>query len=473
MGRAAEEVSDGANKAQTVRRLWALCAILRDEGVTYHEYLTELTYVLFLKLASELGIEEAIPKKYRWESLLARRDSEPLAVYQELLHGLAASRDRHVRSIFSGSNTRIRSNDGFARLLTAIDDVEWSSMTRGEIGDVYEGLIEKSAQEARYGAGQYFTPRPLVEAITAAMKPDPADVVYDPAAGTAGFLIAAGLAARTSSAAAQPRLFGVELSHDVHRLGLANLYLHDLEATYLTGDALSGSHPPRACSLCMTNPPFGIKGTVPQVDAEALTFPTSNKQLAFLQHVYMRLDQEGRAAVIVPDNVLFERGTAALVRAHLMDAFDVHTVLRLPPGIFYATGVRTSVLFFAATSESHQGTRRVWFYDLRSRDRRPQLTRSDLNAFVRAYGKDPRGRSRRRQSDRFSAVAREELAQHDDRLDVSTVETSSASRTREEATAIAQLEVLQQELTTAETALKALIELVHTTEEPAHPAVPD
>jgi type I restriction enzyme M protein len=388
--------------------------VLRDDGVTYHEYLTELTFVLFLKLAAELGIEERIRPAHRWASLLEASATEGgLTFYAATLDELGESDDSLLRSVFGDAQTRLRSNDALARLLSGVDGIVWTEAGL-EVGDVYEGLIQKSAQEARYGAGQYFTPRMIVRSIVSAVQPEPLDVIYDPAAGTAGFLTAAG----QYTDGATPTLLGVELSANVHRLGAANLFFHGLNATYVLGDALASDNAFSSCTVCITNPPFGVKGTLADAEAELLEFPTSNKQLAFLQHVYSRLAPNGRAAVIVPDNVLFESGVARTVRRRLLDGFGLHTILRLPPGIFYATGVKTSVLFFTAPiSDTPLSSDGVWVYDLRSGGRRVGVDESELANFLTAYGSDPRGGAVRSPSNNFIFITRERIAEEDDRLD--------------------------------------------------------
>lgn len=453
----------GAARAdEIVRDLWGLCSVLRDEGVTYHEYLGELSYPLFLKLASTLSIETKIPAKYRWQVLRAAPPNDALETYRRVLAGLAETRDPVLSAVFKDSTTKIRTIAGLSRLLAGIDAINWGKIGSSTLGDVYEGLIQKSAQESRYGAGQYFTPRPLVEAIVAAVQPTPTDTVYDPAAGTAGFLIAAGDATASPH---QPSLFGVELATDVHRLALMNILLHGMRADLYLGDALTSRFPPKSCTVCLTNPPFGVKGSVTPEEAEHLDFPTSSKQLAFLQHVYSRLAPAGRAAVVVPDNVLFEAGVAKAIRTHLLDTFNLHTVLRLPPGIFYATGVKASVLFFQRPMSSQPPTQQVWFYDLRNGGRtftrRKSLQREDFRDFLEAYGSDPNGNSPRQSSPRFYYVDREVLRSSGDRLDLGMRDVGPTER-EQEGSPIAALQLLKAEIDAANNAVSALIELVTT-----------
>ncbi|MEV5535165.1 class I SAM-dependent DNA methyltransferase [Streptomyces prunicolor] len=402
--------------SDVTRRLWALCGVLRNEGVTYHEYLNELTYLLFLKLAQELGMEDKIPAECRWDELSATKTGNLLNHYVAILGALGSASDEIVKTIFTDARTGISSDESLRQLVQGIDDIDWYRARQNGLGDVYEGLIEKNAQESRYGAGQYFTPRSVVEALVQVTAPKSDDVVYDPAAGTGGFLVAAGLGARANNQKS-PRLVGVELVRDVQRMALMNLVLHGLEGQLIVGDALHQDTSESGYSLCLTNPPFGAKGALTAEQNERLQFPTSNKQLAFLQHVYQNLSQGGRAAIVVPDNVLFEEGTAASVRTTLLNDYRLHTILSLPTGIFYATGVKTSVLFFCTDGPTEE----TWFYDLRSGQsnfgKRRQLLSTDLDDFVSIYGDDPLGRSPRTETDRFKCLSRAELAGKRDRLD--------------------------------------------------------
>ncbi|MDH6585742.1 type I restriction enzyme M protein [Streptomyces sp. SAI-133] len=409
--------------SDVTRRLWALCGVLRNEGVTYHEYLNELTYLLFLKLAHELEMEHRIPDNCRWIELSESASESILSRYTEMLKNLGAADDEIVKTIFADSKTGISSGESLMQLVQGIEDIDWYRARQNGLGDVYEGLIQKNAQESRYGAGQYFTPRPVVEALVQVTAPSNDDVVYDPAAGTGGFLVAAGLGATTGNTS-PPKLVGVELVRDVQRMALMNLLLHGLEGKVILGDALHRDVGENGYSVCLTNPPFGAKGALTAEQNERLEYQTSNKQLAFLQHVYQNLAEGGRAAIVVPDNVLFEGGTAAAVRTKLLEGYRVHTILSLPTGIFYATGVKTSVLFFCADG----ATEETWFYDLRSGQtsfgKRRQLLASDLNEFIAAYGADALGKSPRVETGRFKRLTREELAARGDRLDFAHVKST-------------------------------------------------
>ena len=276
------------------------------------------------------------------------------------------------------------------------------------LGNLYEGLLEKNAEETKSGAGQYFTPRPLIEAMVALVKPQAGERVQDPAVGTGGFLINADRYVKsqtddlhdlkTSAQNFQKRqaFYGVELVPDVQRLALMNAMLHDIEGDILLGDTLgpTGAKLQKA-DVILTNPPFGTKKGGGGPTRDDITYPTSNKQLVFLQHIYRGLVPGGRAAVVLPDNVLFEEGVGQKVRADLMDECDLHTILRLPTGIFYAQGVKTNVLFFTRGEKDKGNTKQVWLFDMRTNmpsfGKRTVLTREQFADFETAYGEDPRG----------------------------------------------------------------------------------
>ncbi|MFC9302319.1 N-6 DNA methylase, partial [Streptomyces albidoflavus] len=312
--------------SDVTRRLWSLCSVLRDEGVTYHEYLNELSYLLFLKLADELKIEQLIPRESRWQALRSAPPSEALPTYERTLVSLSAAKSGIVREIYADSSTQVRNSASLHKLISEIDAIDWYRAKQNGLGDVYEGLIEKNAQESRYGAGQYFTPRPVVDALVKVLKPSGGEAVYDPATGTAGFLVAAGLFARSMNSA-DLRLVGNELVHDVQRMALMNLLLHELRAEIANVDTLSQPPMRPAVNVILTNPPFGLKGSLSAEQKKQLDFPTSNKQLAFIQHCYKSLAKNGRAAIVIPDNVLFESGVACSIRKVLLDNFRLHTVL--------------------------------------------------------------------------------------------------------------------------------------------------
>ncbi|XXV32462.1 N-6 DNA methylase [Sorangium sp. So ce1389] len=310
---------------------------------------------------------------------------------------------------------------------------------------MYEGLLEKNAAEKKSGAGQYFTPRPLIDSMVHVVKPQAGELVQDPAAGTAGFLIAADryikeqtdglfkLGEREQIFQKKHAFYGVELVQDAHRLALMNLMLHDIEGALELGDSLSNLGAGLAkADVILTNPPFGTKkgGGLPTRDD--FTYPTSNKQIAFLQHVYRGLTAGGRAAVVLPDNVLFEENVGAEVRRDLMNKCDLHTILRLPTGIFYAQGVKTNVLFFTRGQTDTGNTRAVWVYDMRANmpsfGKRTPFTRAHFAEFEKAFGSDPYGKSKRKdqgEAGRFRRFTRDEIKARGDNLDIAWLKDES------------------------------------------------
>ncbi len=352
-----------------VAKLWNLCDVLRDDGITYHQYVTELTYLLFLKMAKETDRDgPQLPKGYRWDDLEAKDGVEQLDFYRELLLTWGTKARRWCRRSTPTRRPRCASPKNLEKLVDAIDELDWYSAKTEGFGDLYEGLLEKNASEKKSGAGQYFTPRPLIDSMVRLVKPQPGELVQDPAAGTCGFLIAADryikdatnrldkLPVRQQDFQKYKAFYGVELVHDTHRLALMNLMLHDIEGDLAPRrlDVPGWGPGCRSADVILTNPPFGTKKGGGGGTRDDLTFPTSNKQLAFLQHIYRGLKPGGRAAVVLPDNVLFEDNVGAQIRADLMDKCDLHTILRLPTGIFYAQGVKTNVLFFSRGAEGHR-----------------------------------------------------------------------------------------------------------------------
>lgn len=396
-----------------VAKLWNLCNLLRDDGVTYHEYLNELTYLIFLKMVEETGQDELLPEGYRWEDLEAYNAATRLEQYQKLLAHLGYHGSLITKAIFKNASTVIRKPATLNKLVVEIDKLDWYSAKTEGLGDMYEGLLEINAGEKKSGAGQYFTPRVLIDVMVELMKPTLDDVIVDPTAGTGGFLISAHnyLEQHNDIQELEPALydryqhktfFGMELVQDTHRLGMMNLMLHDLavddqNSGILFGDTLSneGKALPPA-SLILANPPFGTKqgGGVPTRDD--LVHYTSNKQLAFLHLMYHKmLKPGGRAAVVLPDNVLFEGSIGQTIRKDLMEKCNLHTILRLPTGIFYAAGVKTNVLFFSKPIDPTQDkgqTQNVWVYDLRSNmpkfGKRTVLSKKHFDEFYEAVGSD-------------------------------------------------------------------------------------
>jgi len=439
-----------------VAKLWSLCHVLRDDGVTYNEYVTELTYLLFLKMLAEVpdqngGLrEDRLPKRYRWAELGKREGLDQLDYYKQLLLDLGKpdTKDALVRTIFTDAQTKLRKPTNLKSLTSSIDQLDWFSAREEGLGTLYEGLLEKNAADKKSGAGQYFTPRPLIDCIVRLMKPQPGETIQDPAAGTAGFLVAADryIKDRTDELYKLPpdmahfqrhsAYVGAELVPDTHRLCLMNLLLHGIEGGVELADTLSpdGERLAKA-DLLLTNPPFGTKkgGGRPTRSDFSVTADTSNKQLAFVEHIVRALKPGGRAAVVVPDNVLFEDNTGRRLRSWLMDLCNLHTILRLPTGIFYAQGVKTNVLFFNRGKTDKANTKAVWVYDLRANipafgKTRP-LRGDDFANFEKAYGNDPYGGAKRKdegEDGRWRCFTREQISARNDTLDISWLRDTEA-----------------------------------------------
>ncbi|MDI2076695.1 MULTISPECIES: class I SAM-dependent DNA methyltransferase [Bradyrhizobium] len=439
-----------------VNRLWRLCAMLRKDGVTYQQYVTELTYLLFLKMASEQKDESRIPEQYRWGALKTASETEVLQRYRQALIDLGDGTkiaDRSVVAIFHNAATILREPVNLRRLIDAIDGLHWFSEERDAFGDTYEGLLQKMAEETKRGAGQYFTPRVLIEVMVRLMQPKPGEVIQDPAAGTGGFLIAADRFMRAATddyfdLLSTPRkakfqvseaLRGIENVQDTFRLLLMNLHLHKIDPDHLElADTLSpsGMQPKfKNADLILTNPPFGPAGGPPTRDDLTITDRVSSYQLPFVEHCIRALKLGGRVAIVVPDNVLFDDGKGRQLRQRLMNWCDLHTVLRLPTGIFYAQGVKTNVLFFTRANEeapAKDATEAVWIYDMRSGalayGKTNSLKLADFDDFVAAFGDDPYGRALRTdqgETGRFRRFTREEIAARGDNLDITWLKDTS------------------------------------------------
>jgi type I restriction enzyme M protein len=414
-----------------VQKLWSLCNVLRDDGMVYHQYMTELTYLLFLKLAAENGTEGALPQQYRWHSLATRYGEEQLSFYRKMLTHLGEdAENRVVREIFSFPTTVFKHAANLRMTIEGINSLDWQSSRGNGFGDIYEGLLEKNAVESKSGAGQYFTPRVLIDCIISLIQPQAGEIIQDPAAGTGGFLISAARHIQKHGSRdenLETVYQGVELVQDTYRLCLMNLVVHGLGGGDLIhGDALSDDYRRlHAADVIVTNPPFGTKRGGGQPVRSDLPFPTSNKQLAFLQHIYQGLKPGGRGAVVLPDNVLFEEGVGSRIRTDLMEKCNLHTILRLPTGIFYAQGVKTNVLFFTRGHQPSRNTSAVWIYDLRTNmpsfGKRTPLSQQHFKDFERAYGDDPHGNSPREDQGpggRFRCFSRDDIQRRGDNLDL-------------------------------------------------------
>lgn len=426
---------------EIVSKLWNLCNVLRDDGITYHQYVTELTYILFLKMAKETGAESQIPEAYRWDNLTAKSGIELKKFYKELLNHLGESCTGRVREIYQGAATNIDEPKNLEKIITTIDGLDWFSAREEGLGNLYEGLLEKNANEKKSGAGQYFTPRVLIDIMTRLVKPQPKERCNDPACGTFGFMIAAhryvadqtddffDLDADTAAFERTEAFTGMELVHDTHRLALMNAMLHNMEGTITLGDTLSNlGKSMRGYDVVLTNPPFGTKKGGERATRDDFTYTTSNKQLNFLQHIYRSLNADGkaRAAVVLPDNVLFADGEGEKIRIDLMDKCNLHTVLRLPTGIFYAQGVKTNVLFFTRGRTDKGNTQEVWFYDLRTNmpsfGKTNPLKTEHFADFEAAFEAADR---RAVQDERWNVFTREQIAQKGNSLDLGLIRDDS------------------------------------------------
>ncbi len=420
-----------------VQKLWNLCDVLRDDGINYSDYVTELVLLLFIKMVhenTESGIlqKHPLPEGCRWSDLNGKSGINLLNDYKRILLSLSTGEDGEknfvhndplISAIYADAQTRLREPRHLEQLIKTLDQIDWFSAQKDGLGDLYEGLLEKNANETKSGAGQYFTPRTLINAMVECIKPQPGETIQDPAAGTAGFLTVADkyikgktddlydLSDKEKTFQKNKAFIGVELVPSTRRLALMNCLLHgmegDDEGVVHLGNALGdrGKSLP-AADIILANPPFGTsKGGEASITRDDLTYETSNKQLAFLQHIYRNLKPGGRAAVVLPDNVLFEAGKGTDIRRDLMNKCNLHTILRLPTGIFYAQGVKTNVLFFTKGAvndklQEENCTENVWVYDLRTNmpsfGKRTPFGDSHLEPFAKVF--DPT------ESDTFNAT---------------------------------------------------------------------
>lgn len=419
------------NSQQLVQKLWNYCNVLRDDGMSYGDYVEQLTYLLFLKmddeerrLTEDMGgtYHGGIPDEYNWRSLVALDGVALETHYRTILRELGKG-DGLIPVIFRKAQNKVQDPAKLKRLIDLIDGETWRGLEVDVKGDIYEGLLEKNAQDTKSGAGQYFTPRPLIDAIVAVMRPQLDDTINDPACGTGGFLLSAYEFIREHNRLNRDEnwhlrhevLSGTEIVDNTARLCVMNLYLHNIatdsgESPITVGDSLIADSGERF-SMVLTNPPFGKKSSVTIVGADGnlsrerqeiarddFWATTSNKQLNFVQHINTMLKINGRAAVVVPDNVLFEGGAGETVRRRLLHNMDVHTLLRLPTGIFYAQGVKANVLFFdkRATGPT-ANTRALWIYDMRTNMKftlkQNPLRYADLEEFIECY--NPQNRQHR------------------------------------------------------------------------------
>ncbi|WNG56300.1 N-6 DNA methylase [Archangium gephyra] len=401
-----------STSTDVVQKLWGFCHTLRHDGIDYGDYIEQITYLLFLKMADEKGIE--LPKGCSWPDLKDKSGSALTEHYIEVLRKLGKTQGI-LGDIYAGAQSRFNNPVNLKRLVSLIDEEEWGSLGVDIKAAAYEGLLEKAASEGKKGAGQFFTPRVLIQSIVRCIKPDPrakADfTISDPAVGTGGFLVAAyeWLAERTKGVldrdvAKRVRTktyFGGELVERPRRLALMNLYLHGIEPHIRLGDSIYESPESTRFDVILTNPPFGTRGANEAPNRDDFTIATSNKQLNFLQHILTILKPGGRAAVVLPDNCLFEDQAGEVFKIITEDC-DLHTVMRLPRGTFtpYSPGVKANVVFFTKGYE----TETVWIYDARTSI--PSITKKDrpltpehFKDFEKCYGMDPNGKAKRKDSD--------------------------------------------------------------------------
>ena len=448
------------NTSNLIQKVWNFCHTLRDDGVGYGDYLEQLTYLLFLKMADEYAREPynrdtKIPKGYDWPSLRTKT-GEPLeAHYLAVLHQLGTGPGM-LGAIFFKAQNKIQDPAKLSRLVQMIDAESWVGMDADTKGDLYEGLLQKNAEDTKSGAGQYFTPRALIQALVVCIRPEPLLTIADPACGTGGFFLAAyewlsgtgkwikdnaawlnhparKLDKKQKEFLRDQTFQGNEIVPNTRRMCLMNLFLHNIgeldgEPAVDRADALIADSGKRF-DYVLANPPFGKKSSMTITNEEgeenrdALTYErqdfwetTSNKQLNFLQHIVTILKQDGKAAVVLPDNVLFEGGAGEKIRKKLLENCDVHTLLRLPTGIFYAQGVKANVLFFDAKPKDGQiHTKGIWIYDLRTNKHFTLKTKTlkldDLRDFITCY--HPENRHERKETDRFKYFPYEELVTRD------------------------------------------------------------
>lgn len=385
-----------------VSKLWGFCHVLRHDGIDYGDYVEQITYLLFLKMAEEKGIE--LPEGCNWKNLKEKSGIDLKDHYETVLKKLGQE-EGILGDIFAGAMSRFNNPVNLKRLINLIDEIEWTALDMDIKAQVYEGLLEKAASEGKKGAGQYFTPRILIKSIVKVMQPDPLVdkefTICDPACGTGGFLVASyewlvekykGVLPREEVERIKKRTyFGTELVPRPRRLALMNLFLHGIEGNIYLGDSIYEPDKGQRFDVVMTNPPFGTKGAHQAPDRDDFMVKTSNKQLNFIQHLVTILKNGGRAAIVIPDNCLFAE-QANRVFEYLVQDCDVHTLLRLPKGTFspYSPGVKANVLFFT----KGKPTEYIWIYDARTgipsitKKERP-LTPEHFKEFEECYGPDP------------------------------------------------------------------------------------
>jgi type I restriction enzyme M protein len=429
-----------------VQKLWGFCHTLRHDGIDYGDYIEQITYLLFLKMANERGINlssvkpvgKALKKSVdcSWPFLEKQTDARLIVSYAEILNALGRA-DGILGDIYSGAQSKFSNSANLRKLVNLINDLQWTSLDIDVKAQAYEGLLEKAAAEGKKGAGQYFTPRVVIQSIVRCVKPDPRGAkdfaICDPAVGSGGFLVCAyewllhevggTFDRRIAKRISGETYFGAELVARPRRMALMNLYLHGIEPHIRLGDSIEDTPTSRRFDVILTNPPFGSKGAGEAPKQRGFAVLTSNKQLNFLQHILATLKPDGRAAVVLPDSALFAEQAGEVMRL-LADEANLHTVLRLPRGTFtpYSHGVKANVIFFRKGMK----TEKTWIYDARTsvpgitKNSRP-LSKAHFAEFEKCYGSDPNGDSRRKQgtskSDRWREFSIAEVQEKDFKLD--------------------------------------------------------
>ncbi len=416
--------------APIVSKVWSFCTTLRDDGVGYGDYLEQLTYLIFLKMADEYSKPPynrnvGIPQQYNWSALKSKKGAELEVLYVELLRALGKQKGM-LGQIFTKAQNKIQDPAKLYRLIDMVDSTQWATMGADVKGDIYEGLLERNAEDTKSGAGQYFTPRALIRAMVECVRPEPGKTIADPACGTGGFFLAAydfltdtnhyQLDKSQKSFLKHNTFYGNEIVANTRRMCLMNMFLHNIgeidgESLVSPNDALVAASQD-SYDYVLANPPFGKKSSMSFTNAEGeqetddLTYnrqdfwaTTSNKQINFVQHIRSMLKTTGKAAVVLPDNVLFEGGAGETIRRKLLENTDLHTILRLPTGIFYAQGVKANVLFFDNREASpNPWTKEVWYYDYRTNIhhtlKKKPLRYEDLVEFIKCY--NPQNRHQRK-----------------------------------------------------------------------------
>lgn len=395
-------MADSKNEQALVSKVWKIANVLASDGVGFTDYIIQLTYLLFLKMdyeMSELGYKSSIPEDYRWDKLKEYDGLELIAQYEEILDTLSKM-DNLIGTIFVKAKNGISKPVNLKKIISMIDEEEWLSMEGDLKGAIYEKILEKNGQDKKSGAGQYFTPRALINAMVDVVRPNIGETICDPACGTGGFLLSAYEFMKKQSANKEKLDFlqnkalrGVDNTALVVTLASMNLYLHGIgiDRSPIKCDDSLEKEPEELVDIVLANPPFGTRpqgaSNISAMRSD-LYATTSNNQLNFLQHIMLMLKNGGRAAVVLPDNVLFEAGAGETIRKKLLNDFNLHTILRLPTGIFYANGVKANVLFFTKGTK----TKDLWIYDYRTGVKHTLATnplkRSDLDDFVTCYNAD-------------------------------------------------------------------------------------